>query len=173
MIKINTQSFFMTVESHLKLCVHIQWLKARLLSAIKLDQESIRKLLHGALLIISHWQASFHEEWTISFLYNWLIDWSLKKSVSKMHSHLDDGSKLSFFVFGNPEKNSKQHLASSDHKFLAGPQIGKRSRWKSVSKCVCSLSEERRKWRRSRDRFFLMQGCSEQQWGLQDFDSDH
>jgi hypothetical protein len=34
---------------------------------------------------------------------------------------------FSFFVFGNPEKNSKQHLASSDHKFLAGPQIGKRS----------------------------------------------
>ncbi len=43
LIKINTQSFFMTIESHLK---------ARLLLAIKLDQESTRKLLHGALLII-------------------------------------------------------------------------------------------------------------------------
>jgi len=71
------------------------------------------------------------------------------------------------------KQNSKQHLASSDHKFLPGPQIGKRRSGKSVSECVCSVSEERRKWRRSRDSFFLMQGRSEQQWGSQDFDSDH
>jgi hypothetical protein len=42
-----------------------------------------------------------------------------------MHSHLDDGGKLSFFVFGNPEKNSKQHLASSDHKFLQGHKLAR------------------------------------------------
>jgi hypothetical protein len=42
------------------------------------------------------------------------------------------------------KQNSKQHLASSDHKFLPGPQIGKSS-GKSVSECVCSVSEERRK----------------------------
>jgi hypothetical protein len=71
-----------------------------------------------------------------------------------MHSHLDDRSKLSFFVFGNPEKTSKQHLASSDHKFLPGPQIGKRSRWKSVSD-LCVLSIRRKKKMKKKQRQIL------------------
>jgi hypothetical protein len=37
---------------------------------------------------------------------------------------------------------------------------------------VCSVLEERRKWR-NRDKLFLMQGYSEQQWGSRHFDSNH
>jgi hypothetical protein len=96
-------------------------LKARLLSAIKLDQESTRKLLHGALLIIRPLTSKLSWRMNQKFSSQLAARLIIEKITWMMEVN------FSFFVFGNPEKNSKQHLASSYHKFLTGPLIGKRS----------------------------------------------
>ncbi len=148
----------MTVESHLK---------ARLLWAIKLDQESTRKLLHGALLIIRPLTSKLSWRMNQKFSSQLAARLITEKITWMMEVN------FSFFVFGNLEKKLKTVFG-----FLKSQISCKATNWQeesseSVFECVCSVSEERRKWRRSKDRLFLMQGCSEQQWGSRDFDSNH